>query len=250
MLPRLATVVLLSLVLGAPPGVALGAERTVLGTDGPDHITASTGDRVFGLAGDDHLEGSRVMFGGAGNDTLDPMPGASKLLGQAGNDTINLGPSDLLLAKGGRGDDRISGGPVAGRILAGPGDDYVLSGGGPNLDVFGGAGDDQLGALGERVFGDSGNDSVMGSIAFGGQGNDDVNGTSVAQGGDGNDTVSSGGRGAATGDGGDDVITFYGPQEGGFVDCGAGTDKLILAEEAPKDFTIIDCETVEVGLPE
>jgi serralysin len=111
------------------------------GTDGDDNIDAST------LT----TPGDQVVFGGAGNDTVE-------LVGVPGNHFIDGGAGfDLLY--GGIGQDKIDGGSLDDNLYGGSGNDILL--GSSGNDVLRGQGGN------DTLQGDSGNDDL-----FGGAGDD------------------------------------------------------------------------------
>ena len=90
--------------------------RTVIfGSD-----SASDGDELSGLAGNDYL------YGGAGDDEIDGDAGDDYLEGGAGGDALSGGDGDDIL-DGGAGTDRLEGGPGYDSYLygAGLGDDTI-----------------------------------------------------------------------------------------------------------------------------
>ena len=108
------------------------------------------GDRLFGGAGDDELEGdgatpgNDLLMGGSGNDRLAGRSGNDKLYGDArsptagppGNDELSGGSgADLMV--GGPGDDLLLGAYDGDRILAGTGNDVINLLGGDTTDPNG-----------------------------------------------------------------------------------------------------------------
>lgn len=154
-------------------------------------------------------------------------------------------------------DDTINGSDSDDTIDGGAGNDDIILGDGDNL-ANGGSGNDLLDAAGEvgdnRLFGDSGNDSIRGGLGddwlVGGTGNDSVNG------GDGDDTMfaGSGDKGDDTinGGAGDDIIggargddsliggtgddTIFGGEGRDVID-GGGDDNLIWAGKGADNIT-------------
>ena len=105
------------------------AMGTIIGTDGNDNISgpANMGVSIYGLAGNDHLNGGNgndTIYGGAGNDNL---------YGQGGNDNLS----------GDEGDDYIFGDNGNDYLYGGSGNDY-LYGGNDNDTLDGGIGNDNL----------------------------------------------------------------------------------------------------------
>lgn len=82
----------------------------LFGLGGDDSLaTEKTTDRADGGAGDDRLEGSGLLLGGTGNDTMDSHRySVVRMDGQSGNDRLigTRGPDSLA---GGSGSDTISG---------------------------------------------------------------------------------------------------------------------------------------------
>jgi Ca2+-binding RTX toxin-like protein len=107
---------------------------------------------ITGTSGNDTLTGT------AGDDTIDALDGVDSVNAAAGNDTV-FGGAGIDFLDGGLGNDEVHGGD---------GDDSI-SGGGDSDTLFGEGGNDRLNQLGN----------------FG------QNGTSVADGGVGNDTFST-----------------------------------------------------------
>ncbi|MDE3081765.1 MAG: hypothetical protein KGI94_17230, partial [Paracoccaceae bacterium] len=99
--------------------------------------------------GNDSISGGRtvldqrdVIFGGAGNDTLNGGHGNDSIVGGTGADIVIGGfGGDRLI--GNDGNDTLTGGPQSDVIFGGPGDDFLNGGfandkliGGPGADVF------------------------------------------------------------------------------------------------------------------
>lgn len=136
-----------------------GGNDTILGLDGPDLLEGLEGadsilagdgnDTVIGGGGDDFLFGGDteadlrdIIYGGAGNDSMDGGYGNDEMRGDIGNDTMAGGfGSDLLI--GGPGDDVITGSALSDEIYGNDGNDFVNGGfghdrinGGAGADVF------------------------------------------------------------------------------------------------------------------
>ena len=188
------------------------------GTENGEHIIGSEErDVIYGLGGDDLIDGEREaeesdtpylpdnrpgtgdwIFGGNGDD---------RLFGRKGNDMLF----------GGDGDDVINGGSGRDVMVGGIGRD-TMKGGADNDALYGGAGQDLM-------YGQDGNDSLDGGddddIIYGGAGRD------IIRGGDGDDWL-FGGQGQGdwlVGGEGDDRL--YGGD--GYADVligGAGADVL------------------------
>ncbi|SNS94831.1 Hemolysin-type calcium-binding repeat-containing protein, partial [Micrococcales bacterium KH10] len=108
----------LALYLGMPQS----QDIAVIGTDGNDYLrTDSTRFVIFGLAGDDMLQGNSSfdsLYGGDGDD---------RLIGGAGDDVLD----------GGTGDDRLEGGAGADVYVASEGNDIITDTDGDNILRFG-----------------------------------------------------------------------------------------------------------------
>lgn len=166
---------------------------TVDGLAGNDKLTLKSVDPAF--------EGTAVLIGNEGNDTLDATnftanarlkgdAGADKLTGGNGNDVLIGGDgSDTLL--GAAGNDTLYGGSGNDSVNGGVGDDVML-------------GDDYIVVGGDTVLGDDGQDTLIG-----GDGNDGISGNGgndSIDGGNGNDTLlGDAGKDTILGGAGDDV---------------------------------------------
>ncbi len=115
--------------------IIIGTTNTTLGTDEDDVIIGcshlepqcSQGSFLFGLEGDDSLQGSTAddwIFGGEGNDEITGADGNDKLFGGDGRDVL----------QGGFGSDFLYGGPGNDELYGGPGDDILV--GGKGADYF------------------------------------------------------------------------------------------------------------------
>lgn len=121
---------------------------TEFGTNGDDQLNGGFliglgNDVLFGLGGNDHLDGGLGkdrLYGGAGNDVLDGGWGDDQLFGGADNDTLNGGDENDTL-EGNAGQDTLNGG-AGNDILIGGGDVDFLDGGDGNDQLKGGAGVD------------------------------------------------------------------------------------------------------------
>src|SRR5260221_158363 len=107
-----------------------GSTLRVYADAGVDNdITVGLDDKkVNGIGNDADEDGSDLIFGGRGNDSISGEGSKDVIFGQDGNDTIN----------GGTDRDEIYG-------MAG---DDVISGGGGGDTLYGGAGDDALSNVG------------------------------------------------------------------------------------------------------
>ncbi|MGH3444273.1 MAG: calcium-binding protein [Nocardioidaceae bacterium] len=141
-----------------PPDTCDGLTATIVGTDGDDDVTGTTGDDVVSLgAGRDHFDGR------GGNDVVCGGPGFDSLRGGAGDDHIfGEGDGDILvgelgndLVDGGDGGDAIYGDLLGGKPVAGAdGNDQLV----------GGAGDDRLELVSGDGFGGGGVDVADGGV--------------------------------------------------------------------------------------
>jgi Ca2+-binding RTX toxin-like protein len=115
--------------------IVIGITDTTMGTEEDDVIIGcshlepqcSQGNFLFGLEGDDSLQGSTAddwIFGDAGNDELTGADGNDKLFGGSGKDILQAG----------FGGDFLYGGPGNNELYAGPGDDVLI--GGKGSDYF------------------------------------------------------------------------------------------------------------------
>ncbi|MEJ1999982.1 MAG: Hint domain-containing protein [Maritimibacter sp.] len=131
--------------------------------DGTDGET----DVIFGYAGDDTING------GAGNDTIHGGLDNDNITGGAGDDTVTGGAGSDTLA-GGAGADVLDGGSGDDSLDGGEGNDELLGGLGADT-LTGGAGADTLtGGDGADLFlVDDGGDTVTDFDAISGIGNDD-----------------------------------------------------------------------------
>jgi hypothetical protein len=115
--------------------VIIGTTNTTIGTEEDDVIIGcsnldtdcSQGSFLFGLEGDDSLQGSTAddwIFGDEGNDEITGADGNDKLFGGDGKDVL----------QGGFGSDFLYGGPGNDELYSGPGDDVLI--GGKSADYF------------------------------------------------------------------------------------------------------------------
>jgi len=167
----------------------------------------------------------------------------ANITGTAANDTLT-GTELLDFINGLGGDDVINGLGGDDVIDAGLGND-IVNGGDGNDNILGGGGDDQL-------FGDAGNDTIAlnvqvggTSLLDGGSGDDRLtvfgSGLSTVRGGAGNDIIRLDGFGITNADGGDgnDVIEL-GSSRSSTLTLGAGADLVTtLINYAPTSPTII-----------
>jgi Ca2+-binding RTX toxin-like protein len=115
--------------------IVIGTTNNTLGTEEDDvivgcsHLDAqcSQGSFLFGLDGDDSLQGSTAddwIFGDEGNDEITGADGNDKLFGGSGKDVLQSG----------FGGDFLYGGPGNDELYSGPGDDVLI--GGKGSDYF------------------------------------------------------------------------------------------------------------------
>ncbi len=105
-------------------------------SEGPELLLANARNRqlarlggVFGLGGDDRLEGltgADLLDGGAGADGIYGRSGDDRLVGGDGDDVLEGARGEDRI-RGGPGEDALNGGPDADLLDAGPGDDLVVS---------------------------------------------------------------------------------------------------------------------------
>ena len=189
------------------PLLDTGSEHdTLAGSNGDDRIFAGYGDNVDGGANSDVGDYLYISFKGASSGISADFLQPSQTIGGA---TIT-GIENVSWVQGSDYDDSIKlGGPGAGfsdftAVFAGGGNDHVTAGYYTGT-IYGEAGDDLLDGRGSqylmRVDGGDGNDTLYTSI----------NGSGVAYGGNGTDTIYA--NGEAHGGAGDDHIvmqlTFY-----------------------------------------
>jgi len=118
-----------------------GGHDTLYGGDGADTLVGGDGnDRIYGGATDADLRD--IVYGGAGDDSLDGGYGNDELRGDGGNDTITGGYGvDTII--GGTGDDVLTGQAWSDLIYGSDGDDFINGGFGYDR-VNGGAGADRF----------------------------------------------------------------------------------------------------------
>jgi Ca2+-binding RTX toxin-like protein len=167
---------------------------TKYGTADNDILRSDIAATLYGLAGDDDLNGSAqrdFLYGGEGNDVLQ---------GGLGHDVIDTGTGSYDRAKGGDGNDVITSSSTVSYLYGGSGRDVItatgngyhyLSGDDGNDFLTGGSGDDWLegGRGDDTLYGGSGQNRL-----FGGNGNDTLyglDGYSQLDGGAGNDLLQS-----------------------------------------------------------
>ena len=134
--------------------IAGSGNDTITGNEVGNEIHAGNGtDIISGGAGDDTIFGGAdaldlrdVVYGGAGNDSIDGGYGNDELRGDAGNDSIEGGfGSDTVI--GGDGDDVLTGSALSDQVFGGAGSDFVNGGFGHDR-VNGGGGADKFFHLG------------------------------------------------------------------------------------------------------
>lgn len=193
-----------------------GDNQILNGNNGDDFVLGGEGDyqRLFGGAGNDHLtagtgfaDWTQALFGGAGNDTIDGQAGSSAFwaFGGAGDDMVFGGPDDDNLfgdypssagetprgpawaagypagfaqpypvAPAVTGNDWLEGGVGLDDIFGGPGNDTIYGNnpkdGPPNANLDVADGDE------DWLFGNDGDDVLLGNGASCGTDLDDVDG--------------------------------------------------------------------------
>ena len=192
---------------GAP---ALGPDAFVAGTFSSNVGTAEADTWTGGGSDDTYLGGGGgdTLSGGGGNDTLSGNDGADWLKGDAGDDHL-LGGLGADTLHGGAGSDTIGGGAdestdIVNLLYGDDGNDFVVGGGAGRDMVYGGAGDDVLsGGAGDQLYGGDGADRLsLTAIGYG--------------------AVTPG---TLDGGAGDDVIYLEAPQ---VATGGAGADRFSL----------------------
>jgi hypothetical protein len=142
-----------------PPGLGC----TIVGTEGPDSLDATSGDDVIcGLGGADHIHaggGYDVVYAGAGADEIELGFGSFVVNAGSGDDEVAGGAAADVI-RGGDGRDHLRGAAGADRVEGGAGPDRIV--GGPGADTLaGGPGADTLLArdgVVDRVSGGAGRD--------------------------------------------------------------------------------------------
>jgi Ca2+-binding RTX toxin-like protein len=178
--------------------------------------------RIRALDGNDSITGNQklkipiVVYGGAGNDTINGSQGDDTLKGGEGTDSLT----------GRAGNDNLSGGAANDTLSGGNGDD-TLDGNAGNDLIHGNGGRDLLrgGADLDSMFGDADNDQL-----FGGDGNDSLDGgqdDDILNGGGGNDTLfDHAGSDLLNGDAGDDSMDSADGLRGDGLHGGSGTNTI------------------------
>ena len=103
-----------------------------------DRNSAGTEDTIYGLQGDDRIDGKAgadTLYGGIGNDTLFGGDGIDKLYGEAGNDILHGGNGRDTLV-GDEGDDKLYGESGDDILVGGTGNDVLEGGSGDDIFVF------------------------------------------------------------------------------------------------------------------
>jgi Ca2+-binding RTX toxin-like protein len=194
---------------------------------------ATLGSELYGFGGDD------VLIGGAGDDTLNGGAGNDYLNGGAGNNILNGGlGNDYYVVNSTQ--DQVVETPNAGIDTIVASVDYSLTNNGVSNNVenlfltgnatfgYGNSSDNYMVAnqsLGSQLYGDNGNDVIMGSASNdyldGGAGNDYLNGgagNDYLFGNEGNDYIIGG-------DGSDNLVGSWGND---ILTGGAGSDRFVL----------------------
>ena len=190
-----------------------GTDDTIYGGDGDDTITVPTVANVviYGDAGNDTItgqHGNETIFGGIGDDSIDTGGGINIVDGGDGNDIIRAIASDeedSNTVYAGQGNDVIYASTAV--VHADNGNDTITFYGGDNT-IYAGNGDDTIYTSHtdietNTVYGDAGADYIaLGNgfvTVFGGDGDDAIvkqnsttSGAGILNGGNGNDTISTG----------------------------------------------------------
>ncbi len=249
------------------------------GADNDEIHGDQANDLIYGDAGDDTIlggGGDDTILAGSGNDIVRGQEGNDQIFGEEGNDQLSgdlgddviVGGLDDDLAWGGAGNDRIYGSEGNDELFGGAGEDAIygetgddllwgnagddLLDGGSGLDVLrGGFGNDLLIAgigVGKRLYGDEGDDRILGSDDGGEDGNflDDVFFGDRIFGGDGNDWIRGlGGADIIDGGAGDDDID--GGVHGDYVLGGTGRDRIAGSFGNDRLFGGADDDTIDGG---
>jgi Ca2+-binding RTX toxin-like protein len=152
---------------------------------------------------------------------------ALRVHGRRGNDRVGVivrQPLDSLRISGEGGNDVIEPGQRGGRVYGDSGDDTLIGSEGDDT-IFGGAGDDLIGGGRgrDKLYGDEGDDTIVGGakadLLEGGAGDDSLFGN------DGNDLLrDTSGSNSLFGGSGDDRL-YNGPAALGLVNGGPGRDR-------------------------
>ena len=227
-----------------PDGFGAARSAKVFGGDGNDTITTAEGiDDIHGEGDDDTITtgpGTDVLNGEAGNDTLSGGSQRDQLAGEAGDDTLEGGTGPDVLT-GGEGVDRAVYGGRTSAVTA------LLTPGTDNGEL---AEHDEVGGDLENLSGGDAGDTLTGDERAndirGGEGTDTIvaaAGNDHLQGDGGADDL-NGGAGIDTfsaGAGDDKIDSRDGIAES--VECGAGTDTVLLDAADSQD----GCENVSTG---
>jgi serralysin len=209
------------LAVAPPPGVAVAAVGDGYATAGGDDIVAFTAGsgrenhlritQSYEFIGDTYVVHYRLEDG----PPITPGPGCSRPGGEADTVVIcdlhesgDFSPH-MIVDLGDRGDSIDIRAGEENVVHGGPGDDVLSSG------IFGA----------EDLFGDDGNDVLVGPRAHGGPGNDVVYARGSASGDDGNDTMIGSDRGQTLDGGrGNDLLLGNGGRD--FLYGNSGDDEL------------------------
>jgi Ca2+-binding RTX toxin-like protein len=196
--------------------------NTLLGGSDDDYLVGNGSGLLYGQVGNDTLISTGIgdkAYGGLGNDKIIGS-GFSILSGDAGDDTINFTGTGSATLKGGDGNDYVTGGGAS--ILYGNTGNDTLYGLGTQVTLYGGKDSDYLYGTASRFYGDKDNDTIIASDGSasvkidGGDGDDYLNASALSSsspvtitGGVGNDSM-WGGNGAdiMTGGTGNDFFYF------------------------------------------
>jgi len=205
----------------------------IIGDDDKNLLAGLDGnDTIFGMGGNDTINGgggNDLIIGGNGNDSIDAGVGHDVIYGGNGNDVIYTNAYNGTMAHtlgdtidGGTGNDYIVSSSGHDLIFGGSGADTIISVYGQDT-INGGWGNDKIElAWGDGfLFGDNGDDTIYGG-----------NGSCYIKGGNGHDQIDTGwGLDTVEGGNGNDLIYA---QKYGFViaDGGAGNDTISSAIDA------------------
>ena len=179
---------------------------------GADTVDLGDGNDVFVGTGQNNGDND-LVYGGAGDDTIDTRQADDTVYGGDGNDVITTQNEDSQFGDamyGDAGDDRITGANTDDTLYGGTGAD-TLSGGSNSDTLYGGDGNDQLtGGSGDDML-DGGSDADTFLIASG-EGRDTITGGET--GADSDTLAFTGGVGVS--------VTYTGSEAGSYIFGGGG----------------------------
>ncbi|HBD91976.1 MAG TPA: hypothetical protein DC061_16160 [Gemmobacter sp.] len=244
-------------------------DDVMVGHAGFEYLFGFSGnDTIYGLGGIDRIysgEGNDHVFGGNGPDLITDRHGENTLVGGKGDDVIATssssdGARNLLIGNQGADSFNIQGNSGSATIYGGEGADMVSTSGGQyrtdkvwlgnardafrgiiqegsSVEAYGGRGDDWI-ALSVSAFRDQETgeliyDDIGHVVIYGGIGDDTMAGVGNLYGGEGQDSLTSQGRGLAEfnrlfgGQGADTIFAArHGENLGDMVHGGIGNDEL------------------------